>query len=689
MIGHVIGLKGGAASGKETKGTKADFFHIGYKDLLEFTADEREVKVLVVNILTCIQTQLKQPTFPFIVKHTKKAQTALIQLWEKLLRIRAGQEEERDRARGGGDTSDSEDNDGDGGFFKSSQSTIAEALLSLQKILDIPNFLVTTKVLIEGTGVGDASLCRRSLIVLSERVAAVEVNSGEYVLVLEFIQEVVEFISEAGEEDDIEVAMTALAIIVNNLRQVEKHTDTLKLGLKVMCSVIKKGTTGADEPSGAAVGTCVEALLRKLGAKGLPHLDGLMKAAKLGWSKVVCSVIKFMPMFVARYLDDIMKLWLKGGDDALREATVEFIELRLIVPVLYASFNRRGEKAGGVGTEDARKCLLLLISALKKSDRKDVAPVFEDLVDLVISGYRKCGNGEGLLEECNDALLAVVMKQNEKQLRAIYRRLEELRDEAGEQAKKKGLAELVFWSATLKLSSTLKGIFLPLLNADEVAEVLGRAAKKDKKRKRSNKNDDDLNGAAKTVKIKANANGKVRATKGMANGNGHLSHQVELTCQEPDVKLVKVVLKCLDEGLKSDGFAGGAWCQAQEARRYNLLLKQLSGLLLLDLGIGEEVSACIVNLAAAGGSEILWKPLNHAVLEACSATNGTVKKVGLSCLLQILQVIREEYLGILPECLPVLSEMLEDDSKEVVNLARQVVALAEEISGEPLDEFLN
>ena len=47
-----------------------------------------------------------------------------------------------------------------------------------------------------------------------------------------------------------------------------------------------------------------------------------------------------------------------------------------------------------------------------------------------------------------------------------------------------------------------------------------------------------------------------------------------------------------------------------------------------------------------------------------------------------------EYLVLLPECLPFLSELLEDANSDVESQCRRVLKLAEELSGEDLDHFL-
>jgi len=100
-----------------------------------------------------------------------------------------------------------------------------------------------------------------------------------------------------------------------------------------------------------------------------------------------------------------------------------------------------------------------------------------------------------------------------------------------------------------------------------------------------------------------------------------------------------------------------------------------------------NVAGCLSSLATAAGNEQLWKPLNLAVLEACSHKRTEVRKAGISCLLSIIDTIGEEYMVLLPECLPVLSELLEDE-EEIAGMAKECVRQSEELLGESLEESL-
>lgn len=184
------------------------------------------------------------------------------------------------------------------------------------------------------------------------------------------------------------------------------------------------------------------------------------------------------------------------------------------------------------------------------------------------------------------------------------------------------------------------------------------------------------------------------------------------------VRPLQSLLLCLELSLKADAHEGGDWTRGDDNQRYNMILSHLGKLLLSQVpsnmpinsdlmpkersstsnfqqlvqGVGTlehgNVAGCLTALAAAAGNEQLWKPLNFAVLEACGHRRSEVRKAGISCLLSIIETIGEEYMVLLPECLPVLSELLEDGDEEIAGMAKECVRQGEELLGESLEESL-
>lgn len=178
---------------------------------------------------------------------------------------------------------------------------------------------------------------------------------------------------------------------------------------------------------------------------------------------------------------------------------------------------------------------------------------------------------------------------------------------------------------------------------------------------------------------------------------------------------IQPLLSCLDYCLRADAQDGGRWVRADEGQRYRSLLEPIGKLLQakvpsefpvdddsdspyeqLVLG-GDDAAAtgsgnvvdCLTALAGAAGNEQLWKPLNYAMLDACgNRGRSEVRKAGLECLLSVMRALGEEYMILLPECLPILSELLEDNDEEVAGLAQDCISLGEDLLGESLEESL-
>lgn len=104
--------------------------------------------------------------------------------------------------------------------------------------------------------------------------------------------------------------------------------------------------------------------------------------------------------------------------------------------------------------------------------------------------------------------------------------------------------------------------------------------------------------------------------------------------------------------------------------------------------IEESVTPALTGLAVAVGKDLLWKPLNHKVLLAMRDKRKAVRMAAVKTLHALFSEVGEEYLLLLPECLPFLSELMEDDTREVTSLAAAAIRFMEELSGEKLEAYL-
>jgi U3 small nucleolar RNA-associated protein 10 len=104
--------------------------------------------------------------------------------------------------------------------------------------------------------------------------------------------------------------------------------------------------------------------------------------------------------------------------------------------------------------------------------------------------------------------------------------------------------------------------------------------------------------------------------------------------------------------------------------------------------IAETVVPCVSQLAVCGSSYDVWKPLNHALLSRSRSDRPAVRTAALVCVEALFSKLAEEYLVLLPETIPFLAELMEDDDIEVEALVKKLVKRIEDLSGEKLTNYL-
>ncbi|KAJ1925246.1 snoRNA-binding rRNA-processing protein utp10 [Tieghemiomyces parasiticus] len=103
--------------------------------------------------------------------------------------------------------------------------------------------------------------------------------------------------------------------------------------------------------------------------------------------------------------------------------------------------------------------------------------------------------------------------------------------------------------------------------------------------------------------------------------------------------------------------------------------------------IEEVVSPCLNRLAEQYRGEAQWKALNHQVLLLTRNPNPCVRVAALLVTQGLYRTLKEELLIHLPETIPFLYEVIEDEDPWVEKTAQQTVQLIEEYLGEPLKKY--
>eukprot|EP00953_Heterococcus_sp_UTEX-ZZ885_P032708 17060-Heterococcus_DN1.PRE.3 len=101
------------------------------------------------------------------------------------------------------------------------------------------------------------------------------------------------------------------------------------------------------------------------------------------------------------------------------------------------------------------------------------------------------------------------------------------------------------------------------------------------------------------------------------------------------------------------------------------------------------LAPCIAHLAAAAGKDTLWKPLVNAVLMKTRHSSSAIRLGAIQVLQKCFVIVGEEFLVLIPECLPFLSELMEDASQPVEQATRTLIKYIEDVLGESVESYLS
>jgi U3 small nucleolar RNA-associated protein 10 len=114
-------------------------------------------------------------------------------------------------------------------------------------------------------------------------------------------------------------------------------------------------------------------------------------------------------------------------------------------------------------------------------------------------------------------------------------------------------------------------------------------------------------------------------------------------------------------------------------------------------GVSDEAAAeagaalveCLPQMAkAAVGQDMLWRLLNRGVLLTTRSPHIRSRRLGLAVVTALSERLAEEYLILLPETVPFLSELVEDMDESVSEAARRLLDTLATLSGENIGDLL-
>ncbi|XP_071799913.1 HEAT repeat-containing protein 1-like [Asterias amurensis] len=103
--------------------------------------------------------------------------------------------------------------------------------------------------------------------------------------------------------------------------------------------------------------------------------------------------------------------------------------------------------------------------------------------------------------------------------------------------------------------------------------------------------------------------------------------------------------------------------------------------------VSQHLTPCIAQLLVSSRDSSTWQPLNYQVLLKTRHSSPKVRFAALTVLQELHKKLAEDYLSLLPETIPFLAELMEDESEEVEQHCQLVVNDLEKTLGEPLQKY--
>ncbi|KAF8933369.1 HEAT repeat-containing protein 1 [Dissophora ornata] len=411
------------------------------------------------------------------------------------------------------------------------------------------------------------------------------------------------------------------------------------------------------------------------------------------------TLIKVLPQFVSPYVTKILASTLHpvlagyGGNDASKLQIIEknkkllaemavHIQPRILLPPVLGYYE--------TAVKDGKNSLLALfdlVSQTIQSMPRDVIAVHYKQIFKFFLGafdYRRSVHGQAqqitasvaaVEDAVIDAFMKLVMKLNETLFKPMFLKTLDWATTELQIAKasfRDMQDRLVFFYKLLNsLLEQLKSIVTPYYGyvVDNVIEALTGYAKKAKASSSYEEAEDD------------------KSTEG------------EIKSREMD-ELWPWMISSLQKCFLYD--SDGLW----NADRFEKLLHPLVNQLLVTSTLAETTESgsewksyenrintwlvpCLGQLAVTLSNDALWKPLNYQVLLKTREEDRNIRLSALKVLQEFYKRLGEEFLILLPETIPFLAELMEDDDHEVEALTQQVIADIEVYLGGSLQKYFH
>ncbi|XP_077357877.1 HEAT repeat-containing protein 1 isoform X2 [Festucalex cinctus] len=103
--------------------------------------------------------------------------------------------------------------------------------------------------------------------------------------------------------------------------------------------------------------------------------------------------------------------------------------------------------------------------------------------------------------------------------------------------------------------------------------------------------------------------------------------------------------------------------------------------------VTKHLLPCVAQFAVSLADDAQWKTLNYNILLKSRHTDAKVRFSSLLMLMELAAKLKENYVVLLPETIPFLAELMEDECEEVEHQVQKVIQEMEDILGEPLQSY--
>ncbi|ROL40980.1 HEAT repeat-containing protein 1 [Anabarilius grahami] len=155
------------------------------------------------------------------------------------------------------------------------------------------------------------------------------------------------------------------------------------------------------------------------------------------------------------------------------------------------------------------------------------------------------------------------------------------------------------------------------------------------------------------------------------------------------ILLLQYVLNCLHKIFLYDTqrFLSKERANALLGPLVDQLENMLGGDEIYKTHITKNLVPCIGQFAIAMGDDSQWKVLNYQILLKMRHSSPKVRFSALVMLLELASKLKENYMVLLPETIPFLAELMEDECEEVEHQVQKVIHEMENVLGESLQSY--